>query len=77
MILKKRNKELRNILDIKPKTTEPPKIPKITEIESSRMNGFMNFDVDILNRNDPQLQLSNTKSMISNFLLDKLIKFME
>ena len=36
------------------------------------MNGYMNFDVDILNRNDPQLQLSNTKSLISNFLLDKL-----
>ena len=36
------------------------------------MNGYMKFDVDILNRNDPQLQLSNTKSLISNFLLDKL-----
>ena len=36
------------------------------------MNGYMNFDVDILNRNDPQLQLSYTKSLISNFLLDKL-----
>ena len=71
MILKKRNKQLRNKLDIKPKTTEPPKIPTITEIESSRMIGYMDFDVGILNRNDPQLYLLKTKSLTSNFLLDK------
>ena len=33
----------------------------------------MNFDVDILDEHDPQLQLKNTESSISNFLLDTLI----
>ena len=71
--VKNRNRQYKSILESipkAPKTIEPPKIPTITEIESSWMNGYMNFDVDILNRNDPQLQLSNTKPLISNFLLD-------
>ena len=32
----------------------------------------MNFDVDILNRNDSQLQLKNTEPLIPNFLFNKL-----
>ena len=54
------------------KIIENPKFPKITKIESSMKNGNVNFGVSILKRGNPQLQLKNTKSSISDFLLDAL-----
>ena len=36
---------------------EKTKVPKITKIKSSKKNSYMSFDVNILNRNDPQIQV--------------------
>ena len=62
----KKHKQLKDILE------SIPKAPKITKIDSSRKSYYMNFDVEILDEHDAQLQLKNTESSISNFLLDTL-----
>ena len=81
---KNQSKQLKDILESIPKTPkikekpkapiikEKPNVQKITNIESSRKSYYINFDVSILDEHDPLLQLKNTESSISNFLLDTL-----
>ena len=72
---KNQNKQLKDILESLPKAPkiiEKPKVPKITKNESSKKSNYMDLDVGILDKHDLLLQLKNTESLISNFLLDTL-----
>ena len=46
----------------------------ITKIESSKRKAYESFNVDIINNNDPQVQLHKSKELTKDFLIGELNK---
>ena len=68
-----KEKQLRKAIEIEEKQQKSPQ-PPITEVETTKKKSYERFNVSIIDNTDPVIQLSKSKQLTNDFIIDGLNK---